>query len=107
MNLGTPGPISTRIGVNGLQAVSESSVRRLSSLDRTHPGALSRAASRLVCRGERYYCGSLSCSSNVKGGWLFASATRPNASCLISSLSERPLPPPLRAFPQLAFLHSP
>jgi hypothetical protein len=45
--------------------------------DRTHPGALSRAAARLVCQWGRYYCGSSSCSSNVKGGWLLVSATRP------------------------------
>ena len=42
-----------------------------------------------------------------EGGWLLVSATRPNASRLVSFLSERQLPPPLRAFPQLAFLHSP
>jgi hypothetical protein len=42
-----------------------------------------------------------------EGGWLLVSATRQNTSCLVSSLSERQLPLPLRAFPQRAFLQSP
>jgi hypothetical protein len=41
MNLGSPGPLSGRIGVNGLQADFRiNSPGGLSSLDRTRPGAL-------------------------------------------------------------------
>jgi hypothetical protein len=67
----------------------------------------SRATSRLVCEWGRYHCGELIVQFKREGGWLLVSATRPNASCLVSSLSERQLPLPLRAFLQRAFLQSP